>query len=80
LIRAMRMAQLGWVSAMPQANPDPEYIFDAVERALKTSRTVGPQADLNGLNNLSRIILDHLQLTGQCEAQPQAEQAIGCLA
>ena len=79
LIRAMRMAQLGWVSAMPQANPDPEYIFDAVERALETSRTGGPQADLNGLNNLSRIILDHLQLTGQCEAQPQAEQAIGCL-
>ena len=80
LIRAMRMAQLGWVSAMPQANPDPEYIFDAVDRALATSRTGGPQADLNGLNNLSRIILDHLQLTGHCDARSQSEQAIGCLA
>ena len=65
---------------MPQANPDPEYIFDAVERALKTSRTGSPQADLNGLNNLSRIILDHLQLTAQSEARPRAEQAVGCLA
>ena len=80
LIRAMRMAKLGWVSAMPQANPDPEYIFDAVERALETSRTGSPQADLNGLNNLSRIILDHLQLTAQSEARPRAEQAVGCLA
>ena len=78
LIRAMRMAQLGWVSAMPQTNPDPEYIFDAVERALDSSRTGTLQADLNGLNSLSRIILDHLQLTGQCEAGPQVERAIGC--
>ena len=79
LIRAMRMAQLGWVSAMPQASPDPEYIFDAVERALESTQTGTLRADLNGLKNLSRIIIDHLQLTGRCEAGPQAEQAMGCL-
>ena len=79
LIRAMRMAQLGWVSAMPQANPDPEYIIDAVEWALESSRKSSLEANLNGLNNLSRIILDHLLLTRQGDSVPELEQAVGCL-
>ena len=56
LIRAMRLAQLGWVHAVPQDRPDPCHLYDAVETALFTPRRTSSPADLNGLSNLSQII------------------------
>jgi len=74
LIRATRMAELGWVTVIPEANPDPKSLFKAVEAALASPRRSQPEADLNGLGRLCQIILDLLQTAGLVKNMPQLEQ------
>ena len=69
-MRATRMAELGWVTVLPEAKPDPQALFDAVEAALASPRRSLPAADLNGLSKLSRIIFDLLQTAGLVENVP----------
>ena len=71
LIRATRMAELGWMTVLPEAKPDPQVLLKAVERALVSSRQNRPEADLNGLGKLSQIILEQLQTAGLAENMPQ---------
>lgn len=64
LIRAMRLAQLGWVRTLPEDKPDPYHLYNAVEGALASPRRSSTPADLDGLGNLCRIIQEHLQSSG----------------
>ena len=67
LIRATRMAELGWVAVLPEAKPDPQELFNAVEAALASPRRDQPAADLDGLRKLSHVIVDLLQHAGLVE-------------
>lgn len=64
LIRATLMADRGWVTVLPEADPDPQKLLEAVEAALATPRKNQPEADLNGLGNLCQIIFELLQTAG----------------
>jgi len=67
LIRATRLAELGWVKTLPAENPDPRELFDAVESALASGRRKPAEADLNGLRRLGEIIVAELQALGRLE-------------
>ena len=71
LIRATRMAELGWLTVVPEAEPDPQVLFKAIEAALSSPRRTNPEADLNGLRNLSQVILEQLQTAGLVKNMPQ---------
>lgn len=73
VIRATRMAELGWVTALPAADPDPDELFSAVESALESSRRSQPATDLDGLGRLCDIILEQLQTAGLVENMTQLE-------
>lgn len=75
LIRATQMAKLGWVTVLPEANPDPQSLYDAVELALATPRRKRPGADLNGLSKLCQIIHELLQTAGLIENMQQLDQS-----
>lgn len=70
LIRATRLAELGWVRTLPQPDPKPEDLFAAVDDALASPRPIRPEANLNGLQNLCTIILEHLEATGLVDDMP----------
>lgn len=74
LIRAKRMAELGWVKVIPDADPDPRTLFDAVESALSLPRQTKPEVRLNGLSNLCNIIVEQLQTAGLVKNMTQLEQ------
>jgi predicted glycosyltransferase len=74
LIRATRLADLGWVRTLPDAAPEPQELFAAVEAALISPGRIRPEADLNGLPNLCSINLEHLESTGQVESRPQTKR------
>ena len=73
LIRAARMAELGWVTVLPEADPDPQELFTAVEAALASPRRKQSGVELNGLSRLCQIILEQLQTAGLVENMPQLE-------
>lgn len=75
VIRATRMAELGWVSVLPEVDPDPHRLFSAVEAALKSPRRSQPQVDLHGLSRLCDIIFEQLQTAGLVENMTQLEQS-----
>ncbi len=75
LIRATRMAELGWVAVLPEVDLDPQRLFKAVELALATPRRNHPEADLNGLSRLCHIILEQLQTAGLIKNMPQLGQS-----
>ena len=75
LIRAKRMAELGWVNVITDADPNPRTLFNAVESALSLPRQTKPEVRLNGLSNLSKIILEQLQTAGLVENMTQLEQS-----
>ncbi len=74
LIRATRMAELGWVRVIPEVNPDPQKLLNAVEDALASPRQNQPGADLDGLKRLCQIILEQLQIAGLVETMPLLKQ------
>jgi len=74
LIRATRMAELGWVTVLPETNPDPQKLLNAVEAALALPRRRHPGPDLDGLSKLSYIIVELLQTAGLLENVTQLEQ------
>lgn len=76
VIRATRMAKLGWVSVLPEADPDPLELLKAVETALASPRRTRPEANLNGLSNLCQIILQQLQTAGLVKNVPQSAQSL----
>jgi len=76
LIRATRMAELGWVKVIPEADPDPHQLFAEVESALQSPKVRRSEIDLNGLNNLCHIIVEQLQTAGLVENVPQSTQSI----
>jgi predicted glycosyltransferase len=75
LIRAKRMAELGWVKVITDADPDPRTLFDAVESALSLPRQTKPEVRLNGLSNLCNIIVEQLQTAGLVKNMTQLEQS-----
>ena len=67
LIRATLMAQRGWVAVLPEENPDPQKLLNAIETALTSSRQQKTAADLNGLGRLCQVIFELLQTAGLIE-------------
>jgi predicted glycosyltransferase len=76
LIRATRMAELGWANVIPEADPDPHHLFSTVASAVNTPRKVQLKADLNGLKRLCRIIIEQLQTAGLVKNVPQSARPI----
>ena len=74
LIRATLMASRGWVTVLPETDPDPQKLLKAVEAALATPRQNHPEADLNGLGSLCQIIFELLQTAGLIKNMPHLEQ------
>ena len=72
LIRATRLAKLGWVTVIPEADPDPHRLFAAVESAVASPRRIRPEIDLNGLDKLCHIIVEQLQTAGLLGNAPQS--------
>jgi len=64
LIRANLMAKRGWVTVIPEADPDPHRLLKAVEEALESPRQKQSPADLNGLGRLCEIIHELLLSAG----------------
>ena len=64
LIRANLMAKRGWVTVLPEAEPDPHNLLKAVETALASPRQKQSTADLNGLGRLCEIIHELLLSAG----------------
>lgn len=64
LIRANLMAKRGWVTVLPEADPDPQRLLKAVEEALESPRKKQSPADLNGLGRLCEIIHELLLSAG----------------
>ena len=60
LIRAVRLAQCGWAITMPQERPDPQCLIEVIDTAINTARKPRPEADLDGLRNLSALVGQHL--------------------
>jgi predicted glycosyltransferase len=67
LIRANLLAQRGWVTVLPEENPDPHKLLNAIETALTSSRHRQATADLNGLGRLCEVIIELLQTAGLIE-------------
>jgi len=67
IIRATLMAQRGWVTVIPEEDPDPQTLLRAVETALASTRRQHSTADLNGLGRLCQIISGLLQSAGLIE-------------
>ncbi len=76
LIRATRLAELGWARVIPEAAPDPHLLFAAVASAVNAPRKKRDGADLNGLKKLVHIIAEQLQATGLVENMPQSAQSL----
>ena len=70
LIRATRLAELGWVRTLSHPDPKPEDLFAAVDEVLASPNRIRPEANLNGLQNLCTIILEHLEATGLVDDMP----------
>lgn len=64
LIRAARFSELGWVDFMPEPDPDPVALREAVENALKKPRRTHQEVDLNGLGNLCQVVLELIESSG----------------
>ena len=75
LIRATLMAERGWVTVLPEADPDPQKLLKAVEAALASPRRNQPTADLNGLGRLCQIIFELLLTAGLIENIPHLQQS-----
>ena len=75
LIRATRMAELGWVTVLPEADPDPQQLLRAVDLALQSPRQDRSEVNLNGLAGLSQTILELLQTAGLVKKVPQMKQS-----
>jgi len=67
LIRATLMAQRGWVTVLPEEDPAPQKLLNAIETALGSSRHRQAAADLNGLGRLCQVIYELLQTAGLIE-------------
>ena len=74
LIRAERMAELGWVSVVSEVDPDPRKLFAAVKAALASPRRSQPATEFNGLSNLCDIILQLLKTAGLVDNMTQLGQ------
>jgi predicted glycosyltransferase len=77
LIRASRLAELGWVRTLPEHDPKPEELFSAVDEMLASPHRIRPEANLNGLQNLCTIILEHLEATGLVDDMPLPGAVLG---
>ena len=71
LIRGTLMAKRGWVTVLPEADPDPQRLLRAVEAALASSRRKHTPADLNGLGKLCGVIHELLQSAGLIQTMAQ---------
>ena len=76
LIRATRLAELGWVKVIPEADPDPHRLLSTVASVVNTPRNIQLEADVNGLKRLGQIIAEQLQTAGLVENVPQSAQSI----
>ncbi len=74
LIRATLMSDRGWVTVLPEADPNPQKLLEAVEAALATPRQNQPEADLNGLGRLCQIIFELHQTAGLIKNMAHLEQ------
>ena len=64
LIRARRMAELGWVSILEAPDYTPQRLFNKIETALATPQCRQSPANLDGLSKLTSIITELLQSAG----------------
>jgi len=74
LIRATLMAKLGWVAVLPEADPDPQRLLNAVETALTSPRRKHSPVDLNGLGRLCEIIHELLLSAGLIKTMAHLRQ------
>lgn len=72
LIRATRLAELGWARVIPDEDPDPHQLFSTVASAVAAPRESRQEVDLNGLKRLSHIIVEQLLSAGLVENVPQS--------
>lgn len=75
LIRAKLMAKQGWVTVLPEADPDPNELLKAVESALTRPRQSRSQANLDGLGRLCEIIQELLVSAGLIESMAHLRQS-----
>ncbi len=75
LIRAKLMAKRGWVTVIPEADPEPKKLLKAVETALACPRQSYSQPDLNGLGRLCEIIHELLLSAGLIENMAHLRQS-----
>ncbi len=76
LIRATRLAELGWARVIPEADPDPYQLFAAIESAVTVPSVNRSEVDLNGLDNFCQIIFEQLHIAGLVENVPQSAQSL----
>lgn len=75
LIRAERMAELGWVSYLSEEDPDPVKLYEAIVHALETPHRVRQAVNLNGLSRLCDIILEQMQSAGLIKNVPSLRES-----
>ena len=73
LIRATLMAKRGWVTVLPEADPNPQRLLEAVETALASTRRKHSPADLNGLGKLCDVIHELLLSAGLIKTMAHLE-------
>jgi predicted glycosyltransferase len=73
LIRANLMAKLGWVTVLPEADPEPQTLLNAVTTALASPRREHASADLNGLGRLCGVIHELLLSAGLIQTMSHLE-------
>ena len=67
------MAERGWVTVLPEADPNPQRLLEAVETALVSHRRKHSPADLNGLGKLCGIIHELLLSAGLIKTMAHLE-------